>query len=87
MNFYHTLEILCGIKGTSISSLLDSVGLSRGNISKWKDGRIPKLSTRSVLAEKLGASIEQLLTDEELNAYKKLEKGGGLKHEKKEHAS
>lgn len=52
--FYDQLQQQCDLQGVSVSSLLDSAHLSRGNIAKWKTGNAPKASTKILLAQKLG---------------------------------
>ena len=34
--FFDTLQALCDEKGIAMSALLDQVGMSRGNIARWK---------------------------------------------------
>ena len=43
--FYDKFSRICTKNGVSMSSVLDSVGLSRGNLSRWKSGITPKMNT------------------------------------------
>lgn len=58
--FFDILQALCDEKGIAMSSLLDSVGMSRGNIARWKNGLVPKAATKIKLAEALGVDRERL---------------------------
>ena len=52
--FFDILQALCDEKGVAMSALLDSIGMSRGNIARWKSGLSPKAATKIKLAEALG---------------------------------
>ena len=52
--FFDKLQALCDEKGIAMSALLDQVGMSRGNMARWKDGLTPKPATQLKLAEALG---------------------------------
>ena len=53
--FFDTLQALCDEKGIAMSALLDQVGMSRGNIARWKaTDNPPKPATLIKLAEALG---------------------------------
>lgn len=58
--FFDILQALCDEKGIAMSSLLDSIGMSRGNIARWKNGLVPKAATKIKLAEALGVDRERL---------------------------
>lgn len=58
--FFDILQALCDEKGIAMSSLLDSIGMSRGNIARWKNGLVPKAATKIKLAEALGVERERL---------------------------
>lgn len=64
--FFDILQSLCDEKGIAMSTLLDRVGMSRGNIARWKNGLTPKPATRIKLAEALG--VERSRLDEKENA-------------------
>lgn len=52
--FFDKLQALCDEKGIAMSALLDQVGMSRGNMARWKEGLTPKPATQIKLAEALG---------------------------------
>lgn len=54
--FFTNLQRVCDEHGISISALLDSLDLSRGNIGRWKSGLEPKPSTKNKLAAALNVS-------------------------------
>ena len=58
--FFDILQALCDEKGVAMSSLLDSIGMSRGNIARWKSGLTPKAATKIKLAEALGVDRARL---------------------------
>lgn len=58
--FFDILQALCDEKGIAMSALLDSVGMSRGNIARWKNGLVPKAATKIKLANALGVDRSRL---------------------------
>ena len=59
--FFDTLQALCDEKGIAMSALLDQVGMSRGNIARWKStDKPPKPATLIKLAEALGVDRKRL---------------------------
>lgn len=59
--FFDTLQALCDEKGIAMSALLDQVGMSRGNIARWKTtNKPPKAATIKKLAEALGVDRKRL---------------------------
>ena len=63
--FFDKLQALCDEKGIAMSALLDQVGMSRGNMARWKDGLTPKPATQIKLAEALGVDRSRLMDDVE----------------------
>lgn len=59
--FYETLKQVCAEKNTSPSAVCDALGMSRSNITKWKEGRSPKLDTAVQISEHLGVSLLRLV--------------------------
>lgn len=59
--FYERLKELCAKNGISVTNLVKELGMSTGNISKWKGGNVPKSQTVSALAEYFGVSSDFLL--------------------------
>ena len=46
-----------------MSALLDQVGMSRGNMARWKEGLTPKPATQIKLADALGVDRRRLLEE------------------------
>lgn len=59
--FYETLKEVCEKKKTSPSAVCDALGMSRSNVTEWKNGRSPKLETVMQIAEHLGVSPTKLI--------------------------
>ena len=64
--FDERLKELCKQKGTTVTTVVKELGMSTGNISKWKNGNKPKADSVSALAEYLGVSTDYLLGIEEV---------------------
>ena len=62
--FYEKLQILCKKRGITLSSLVRDLGLSSGNLSKWKKGGRPRAATAQKIAGYLGVSLDSLFQDE-----------------------
>lgn len=63
--FYEQLDKICKEQQTSVTSVLNAIGASKGNIRNWKNGSVPKYELRLKISNYLGISIDKLLTDEE----------------------
>ena len=64
MTTYERIQALCRSAGFEISNLsehLPGVTITRGSISKWKNGAVPRASTLKSIAEHFGVSVEYLL--------------------------
>lgn len=59
--FYETLKELCDKKNTSPSAVCVALGMSKSNVTEWKNGRSPKLDTVMLIAEHLGVSPAKLI--------------------------
>ena len=59
--FYERFAELCAQKGLSQAAAVQTIGLNRAAISKWKKGSLPQGSTVSKLAELFGVSVDYLL--------------------------
>ena len=60
--FYERLQALCKERGIAVTTLVvDTLGMSRGNLSRWKKGGVPKGDTLSTLAGYFGVSSDYLL--------------------------
>lgn len=58
--FFNVLQQLCNERGIAVSALLDELGMSRGNIARWKSGLEPKASTKKRIANFLNVTISAL---------------------------
>lgn len=59
--FYNRLKELCDSQGKSLTNVISELGMSSGNLSKWKKGKVPKSDTIHALAEYFGVSSDYLL--------------------------
>ncbi len=68
MTLYEKIQMLCRKEGFEISNLGEKVpGLSitRGSISGWKKGAVPRASVLKAIADYFGVTTEYLLYDDE----------------------
>lgn len=61
--FYDQLKKACREKGTSPCALALAAGMSKSNVTNWKNGQAPKLDTIIKLADRLGVDPRDLLPD------------------------
>lgn len=61
---YEGFKQKCVEKGYSPSSLLQELGINKGNVTKWKKGVEPNHNTLIMLSEKLECSVEYLMKSE-----------------------
>ena len=61
--FYENLRILCAKKGISVTALVKALGLSNGNLSKWKNGGRPRADTAQKIADYLGIKLDELFKE------------------------
>lgn len=65
--FYERLKKLCDERGLALTNVVvNELHMSRGNLSRWKNGNVPKGDTLSTLAEYFGVSTDYLLGTDEL---------------------
>ncbi|MFQ9871877.1 MAG: LexA family protein [Oscillospiraceae bacterium] len=62
--FYERIQELCRQKGIPVTRLVESLGLSKGNLYKWRTGAVPKADTLKALADYFGVTMEALLQEE-----------------------
>ena len=69
--FYERLKLLCEEKGIKLTNLIQELGMSSGNMNKWKIVVIPKGNTLSKLADYFNVSVDYLIgkTDEQMNTH------------------
>ena len=63
--FYDILQGLCREHGLSVSAALKIMGVSSGNISHWKKGRLPKGRTLRRMAQFFDVPIDFLIGDKQ----------------------
>lgn len=59
--FYQRLHEICKEKGTSVTKMTKELGLSSGNLTNWKNGRLPKTEIAMKIADYLGVSLHYLM--------------------------
>lgn len=59
--FYQRLHEICKEKGTSVTKMTKELGLSSGNLTNWKNGRLPKTEIAIKIADYLGVSLHYLM--------------------------
>lgn len=63
--FYERLKDLCKQRSLSLTNVVKELGMSTGNLSKWKSGIIPKSDTINALSEYFNVPTDYLLGNEE----------------------
>lgn len=61
--FYETLKEVCKQKKTSPSAVVIALGMSKSNITKWKQGVSPRLDVVIRIANHLGVDVACLVRD------------------------
>lgn len=61
MNFWNTFTNLCVQHGESATTVLKTLGLSKGNAQRWKNGGSLTLSTAAKIADHFGVRIDDLV--------------------------
>ena len=65
MAFYEALKTVCSKKNTSPSAVVLALGMSKSNITKWKQGVSPRLDVVIRIANHLGVSTASLVRETE----------------------
>lgn len=63
--FYSIVEQLCRQNGIRLSNLCDTLGMSRGNIARWRAGSAPNAQTLARIANYFNVPADYLLTGRE----------------------
>lgn len=58
--FYNRLLTLCESEGIKPTTLLSSMGMSKGSLANWKDGKLPTGEVLVRFSEHFGVSIDYL---------------------------
>ena len=61
--FYENLQNLCHSHGIALTTLAKDLGLSSGNLSKWKNGGRPRADTAQKIAAYFHVSLDALFSD------------------------
>lgn len=64
MTFYDRLHQLCKEKNTTVSQMLNELGLSTGSTGNWKKGQLPKGDILKKIADHLDTSIDYIVYGE-----------------------
>lgn len=59
--FYERITELCKETGDKLTTLLQKLGMSAGNIARWKNGTVPYGETLTKLADYFNVSTDYLL--------------------------
>lgn len=67
MSLYEKIQFLCKKSGFEISNLGEKIGIgiTKGSISKWKNGAVPRANTIKAISDYFGVSVEYLTSDDE----------------------
>lgn len=68
--FYDNLKRICKENGVGITKLVETSGVSTGNISNWKSGIYPNSEVVVTLAKALNCSTDALLLGEDRKLMK-----------------
>ena len=59
--FYENLKAICDKRNTTPTAVAVSAGMSKSNVTEWKNGHGPRLETVFKIAEELGVSPATLI--------------------------
>ncbi len=62
--FYDHLKKICTARGTSPSAVALAAGMSKSNVTGWKNGQSPSLETIEKLAAQLGMNPKELIPED-----------------------
>ena len=63
--FYDQLKLLCANKATTPTRLALEFGMSKGNVTRWKNGGTPSIQILKKMADYFNVSTDFLLTGKE----------------------
>lgn len=63
--FYDRLKQVCTSQGKSPSSVAQAIGMSKANVTGWKNGASPKILTVARLARELNVPIVELIDEDD----------------------
>lgn len=59
--FYERFCLACKEEGLKPTKVVQELGLSSGNMTNWKNGRVPKTEVALKIASYLGVSVDYLM--------------------------
>lgn len=59
--FYDNVLKLCEARGVKITNVITELGFSQGNLSNWKNGRVPRADSIKKLADYFGVPVDALI--------------------------
>lgn len=59
--FFDNLKFACKEKGTSPSAIALSLGMSKSNVTNWRNGQLPSVDVLLKISKELDVSIDCLL--------------------------
>ena len=59
--FYERLQVLCKERNLSVSAALNILGVSSGNMTYWRKGRLPKGDTLRRMAKFFDVPVDTLI--------------------------
>lgn len=62
--FYELLKDVCKKKHTTPSAVCVALGMSKSNVTAWKEGRLPSLYTVMRIAKHLNVPVARLIPKE-----------------------
>lgn len=77
-SFYATYLALCQQKNSKPTAALDAMGLSRGNLFRWKNGSKPGLKNTAIVAAYFGVPVE-VLWPGKVHTQKKTKQEDGMR--------
>lgn len=83
MTMYEKIQALCKKEGFEISNLgerIPGVNITKGSISKWKNGAIPRASTLKAIADHFHVTPEYLTSDESVHVQSVQDNHGIIGH-------
>lgn len=64
MTFRENINRICKERGTTLSAVTRSLGLSSSKVTAWNNGSLPKESILNSLADVLGCSVMDFFADD-----------------------
>ena len=61
--FYDIIEHLCKERGIYVTQLASDIGVSKSNVTNWKNGSVPRSDKVRKIADYFGVTVDYLLRD------------------------